>query len=108
MLPRAEDQSDHGQRAGPAENDVPHGPVLALDELHEFEQTVHNESFHEWEHPRAGRVRQPRAAAKFSGTTLDYRWWVPELGENTDDILTDVLGRSADEIEAMRAQGTVA
>lgn len=90
------------------ENDVPHGPVLALDELHEFEQTVHNESFHEWEHPRAGRVRQPRAAAKFSGTTLDYRWWVPELGENTDDILTDVLGRSADEIEAMRAQGTVA
>ncbi|MEM7095372.1 MAG: CoA transferase [Actinomycetota bacterium] len=89
-------------------NDVPHGPVLGIGELHEFEQTIHNGSFHEWEHPKAGRLRQPRAAARFSDTTLDYRWWVPELGENTDDVLREVLGRDDDQIAELRGTGTVA
>jgi crotonobetainyl-CoA:carnitine CoA-transferase CaiB-like acyl-CoA transferase len=31
----------------------------------------------------------------------------PELGQQTDDVLADVLGRSADEIAALRAAGTL-
>lgn len=89
------------------DNDVPCGPVLGVGELHEFEQTVHNEVFHEWDHPKAGRIRQPRAAAKFSGTTNDPRWWVPELGENTDDVLT-AAGHTPESIAALRERGTVA
>ena len=89
------------------EGDVPHGPVLGIDELHEFEQTVHNGSFHEWNHPKAGRVRQPRAAAQFSDTTNEPRWWVPELGEHTGDVLTSTLGLSDDELDSLRADGVI-
>lgn len=89
------------------EHDVPHGPVLGVGELHEFEQTVHNGSFHEWEHPKAGKVRQPRAAAQFGGTPLDHRWWVPDLGEHTDEVLIDLLGRDDDQIAALRDAGTI-
>jgi crotonobetainyl-CoA:carnitine CoA-transferase CaiB-like acyl-CoA transferase len=89
------------------EYDVPAAPVLGFEELHEFEQTVHNETFHEWEHPKAGKLRQPRTAAKFSDTKLERRWWVPDLGENTDDVLNQ-LGKSAEQISALRSDGTVA
>jgi len=86
--------------------DVPSAPMLQIDEIHEFPQVAHNQTMHEWEHPKAGKLRQPRAAAKFSDTELDYRWWVPDLGENTDEILSSI-GHDADAIAALRAAGTV-
>jgi len=86
--------------------DVPAAPMLAIEELHEYPQTVHNESFHEWNHPKAGRLRQPRAAAKFSLNKLDYRWWVPDLGENTDEILA-TIGHGPDAIAELRSTGIV-
>lgn len=88
------------------EQDVPSAPMLQVDEIHDFPQVVHNGTMHEWEHPKAGKLRQPRAAAKFSETTLDYRWWVPDLGENTDEILASI-GHGPDDIAAMRTAGTV-
>jgi len=87
-------------------HDVPSAPMLQVDEIHDFPQVVHNETLHEWEHPKAGRLRQPRAAAKFSTDQLEHRWWVPDLGENTDEILADI-GRDDDAITALREAGTV-
>jgi crotonobetainyl-CoA:carnitine CoA-transferase CaiB-like acyl-CoA transferase len=86
--------------------DVPSAPMLQVDEIHEFPQVIHNETMHEWDHPTAGRVRQPRSAAKFSGTQIDPRWWVPGLGENTDEILASI-GHDADAVAALRSAGTV-
>jgi len=86
--------------------DVPSAPMLQVDEIHEFAQVVHNETLHEWEHPKAGKLRQPRAAARFSRTEIDHRWWVSDLGEDTDEIMAD-LGHDADAVSAMRAAGTV-
>jgi crotonobetainyl-CoA:carnitine CoA-transferase CaiB-like acyl-CoA transferase len=88
------------------EHDVPSAPLLQVDEIHHFPQVIHNETMREWDHPKAGRVRQPRAAARFSDTPLEHRWWVTDLGENTDEILAG-LGHDADEIAALRSAGTV-
>ena len=88
------------------ENDVPAGPLLQVDELHEYPQTIHNETMHEWEHPLAGRLRQPRPAAKFSTHEVDPRWWVPDLGENTDEILASI-GRDDESIASLRNAGIV-
>jgi len=86
--------------------DVPSAPMLQVNEIHEFPQVVHNQILHEWEHPKAGKLRQPRAAATFSDTTLDHRWWVSDLGENTDEILASI-GHDGDSIAALRNAGTV-
>ena len=86
--------------------DVPSAPMLQVNEIHDYPQVVHNEIMHEWEHPKAGKLRQPRAAAKFSTNQNEPRWWVTSLGENTDEILAD-LGHDPEAVAAMRAAGTV-
>lgn len=86
--------------------DVPSAPMLQVDEIHEYPQVVHNETMHEWEHPKAGKLRQPRAAAQFSKHTIEPRWWVADLGENTDEILASI-GHDAEAVSALRAAGTV-
>ena len=70
--------------------DVPCGPIKALDEVHLDEQLLHNESLVEWDHPTGGRLRQPRPGARFSGTPLEIRYNVPELGEHTNEILAEL------------------
>jgi len=87
--------------------DVPAAPMLSVDEVPSYPQVVHNESLVEWDHPLAGRVRSPKAAAKFSDTPNDARWWVPTLGEHTDEIL-GIAGCDEAVIAELRASGVVA
>jgi crotonobetainyl-CoA:carnitine CoA-transferase CaiB-like acyl-CoA transferase len=60
----------------------------------------------ETEHPAAGRLRQSRAAARFSRTPAEIRRGAPALGEHTREILGE-LGYSAAEIAAFRADGVI-
>lgn len=87
--------------------DVPAAPMLEVDEIPSHPQVQHNNVFTEWEHPHAGKVRQPAAAAKFSDTPNVPQWQVPMLGENTDTILLD-NGWSTDDVAALRESGVVA
>jgi crotonobetainyl-CoA:carnitine CoA-transferase CaiB-like acyl-CoA transferase len=52
-------------------------------------------------HPTAGRLRQARAAARFSATPAEIRHGAPLLGEHTEEILAS-LGYSAADIAALR------
>ncbi len=67
--------------------DVPCGPVHALEEVYLDAQIVHNHALVEWEHPTAGRLRQPRPGAEFGGTPVQPRYTVPALGEHTEEVL---------------------
>jgi crotonobetainyl-CoA:carnitine CoA-transferase CaiB-like acyl-CoA transferase len=58
----------------------------------------------ETQHDKAGRLRQGRAAARFSHTPTEIRWGAPALGEQTTEILTE-LGYSPAEIEALVTDG---
>ena len=49
--------------------DVPCGPMHALEDVHLDAQIVHNQALVEWEHPTAGRLRQPRPGAEFRRDT---------------------------------------
>lgn len=51
--------------------------------------------FEEFDHPVAGRVRQPRHPARFRGTPATLQTVSPTLGEHTDEILIEI-GRGAD------------
>lgn len=88
-----------------AAEDVPHGIVRRLEEVHEDPQVQWNETFVEQEHPVAGRMRAPRHAARFLGTPLEDAAPAPLLGEHTDEILAE-LGL-AERVEMLRADGVV-
>ncbi len=86
---------------------VPAVAAVPIADVHAHEQVRANETFREREHPIAGRLREPRGAARFRGTPGDLPAPAPALGEHTDAILTE-LGYDATEIAALRAAGTVA
>ena len=86
------------------EAEIPVARILEPEEVFEDEQIVHNGTFVTWEHPQAGTVRQPRHPVRFASSETPVPESVPGLGEHTDEILAE-LGRTADQIAALRASG---
>jgi crotonobetainyl-CoA:carnitine CoA-transferase CaiB-like acyl-CoA transferase len=84
--------------------DVPCGPVLSRDHLHEHPQVRANGILVEEEHPVVGRIRQPRPAERFGGTPSRISRPAPTLGQHADEVLGEI-GLSAAEIAALREAG---
>ncbi|NJN52929.1 MAG: CoA transferase, partial [Gammaproteobacteria bacterium] len=85
---------------------VPCAPVLDRHEVIEHEQIRINELIEEFDHPVAGRMRQPRPAARFDVTPAAIRAPAPMLGEHTDAVLLEA-GFGRQEIDALRAAKVV-
>lgn len=85
---------------------VPVGQVNLKADLAHDPQIQHNQSLMESDYPGLGRVRAPRAAARFNQQAADPNRLAPHLGEHTRAILTE-LGRSEASIEALYAAGVV-
>ncbi len=86
--------------------DVPCAKILTRNEVLTDPQVIRNELLRELDHPQVGRMRLPRAAAKFSGTPPEPAAASPVLGEGADDLLGG-LGMSTAEIEALRRERIV-
>lgn len=69
--------------------DVPHAPVLTRSEMIKHPQIIANDLLVEHEHPDAGRLRQTRPPALFSGTPTTYRMGGPHLGQHTREVLAN-------------------
>jgi crotonobetainyl-CoA:carnitine CoA-transferase CaiB-like acyl-CoA transferase len=82
---------------------VPCAPVLQRHEVFGHEQIEINEMIAEYEHPVAGRIRQPRPAARFDRTPAGIQRHAPTLGQHSDEILAE-LGFDG---EVLRAEGVV-
>ena len=83
---------------------VPCAPVLTRNEVIRHPQVDALGLVVEYDHPAAGRLRQARAAARFSKTPAEIRHGAPALGEDTERVLAE-LGYSAAEIAALRGGG---
>ena len=59
------------------------------------------------ENPRLGRVVLPNFPLQFANTKLSRRWEFPELGRDTEVMLRDVVGYSAETIAAYREDGAL-
>ena len=57
----------------------------------------------ELEHPVAGRLPMVASPMRFSGTPLEHKVAPPLLGEHTEPILRELLGKTAAEIAQLRA-----
>lgn len=87
------------------ERGAPCGAVVAPADLPDDPHAKAIGIFEDARHPLAGRVRQPRPAARFGTTPARSGSPAPGLGEHTDEILTEIgLG---DRLDSLRAAGVV-
>ncbi|MBH81172.1 MAG: CoA transferase [Gammaproteobacteria bacterium] len=82
---------------------VPCAPVLERAEVFEQEQIKINETIAELDHPVAGRIRQPRPAARFDQTPAGIQRHAPTLGQHTDELLRELDM----DPEALRSSGAI-
>jgi crotonobetainyl-CoA:carnitine CoA-transferase CaiB-like acyl-CoA transferase len=78
-------------------NDVPCAPVRSRFELLQDDQVRENHILEEFESEDFGKVRMPRAAARFDRTPATVRALAPILGADNATILAE-LGYGADDI----------
>jgi len=92
--------------AGMEAEKAPCGAVVWPAQLHEDPQVRFRGLLEESEHPAAGRLRQPRPAARFAATPARTGHPAPTLGQHTDEILDELgLGQRC---AALREAGVVA
>ena len=85
---------------------APCGAVIGPRELHRDPQVVALGMLEESVHPAAGRLRQPRPAARFAATPSHTGAPAPTIGQHTDEILAE-LG-FGERVAALRAEKVVA
>jgi len=86
---------------------VPCSPINDIAQLFSDPQVAAREMIVEVDHPTAGRIRLTGIPAKFSRTPGRVQAPPPLLGEHTEEILTGLLGYSADAIARLRAEGVI-
>ncbi|HAV36603.1 MAG TPA: CoA transferase [Massilia sp.] len=86
---------------------VPCGPINDVGEVFANEQVRARGMAVELPHPSAGKVTLVRSPMKMSATPATSAKAPPLLGEHTDEVLRDVLGKNGDEIAALRGKGVV-
>jgi len=85
---------------------VPCGPINDLAGVFADPQVMHRGLKVGMPHAAGGNAPQVGNPIRFSATPIDYRLAPPLLGQDTEAVLRE-LGRSADEIAALRAAGVV-
>jgi len=89
------------------EGQVPCGPVYAIDEIFDDPHYAARHNIATVEHPVAGTLRIPNVVPRLTETPGRIAALGPGLGADTEAILRGLLGRSAEEIAALRAAKAV-
>jgi formyl-CoA transferase len=86
--------------------DIPVGPILSMKELAEEPSLRETGTIVDVEHPERGNYLTVGCPIKLSDTEVEVTR-SPLLGEHTDEILSEVLEYSADEIAEIRESGAI-
>ena len=86
---------------------VPIAPIYKIDDFYNSQQAKARESFVEVDHPMAGKGEYPAPPFRCSETSATIRCPAPCLGEHNEEIYSQELGYSKDELVALRAAGVL-
>jgi len=86
---------------------VPCGPINDIGDVYKNPQVQARGVVIDVPHPTAGSMKLVRSPMKMSATPSTSTVAPPLLGQHTDEILSTLLGRSADDIAALRAKGVL-
>jgi crotonobetainyl-CoA:carnitine CoA-transferase CaiB-like acyl-CoA transferase len=85
---------------------VPAGPLYSIAEIFDDPQYRHRGNI-VTEESRIGPLAVPGVLPSLSDTPGEIRWLGPELGAHTDEVLSEVLHLTTEQITALRSAGVV-
>ena len=86
---------------------IPVAPVLQIDQTLEDLHVKARGIIQEMEHPTAGKVRSPGFPVKMSRTPGTVRLPAPQLGQHNEEVLTQLLGYSKEQVADFRKAGVI-
>ncbi len=86
---------------------VPVGPVLNISQVLENEHAKAREMFVNVDHPIVGGITLPGFPIKFSETKGDNRSPAPLLGQDNNEVYSDLCGFSIEEIKKLKEEGII-
>lgn len=89
------------------EASVPAGKLFTAEDMLSDEQYAARQSIVEVEDPEIGPIPMQNVVPSLSETPGEVRWTGPKLGQHNDEVLGDLLGMSAEDLEGLRERGTV-
>jgi len=82
---------------------VPNGPINDIAQVYEEPQVKARGIRVEMEHPVAGKLPTVASPMRFSATPVEYRRAPPVLGQHTDEVLRELLGKNDAQLRELRA-----
>lgn len=86
---------------------VPCGPVNELQEVFADAQVRERRMVVHMPHPKRAAMPMLANPIRLSGTPVQYRMRPPDLGQHTDEVLTQMLGYDEARRQALRRQGVI-
>ena len=86
---------------------LPAGPVYSIQEMFSDPQVLTRQMLLRLDHPKAGRINQIGIPMKFSETEPQIRFPPPLLGQQTDEILLDLLHYDPRRIAELREKQVI-
>lgn len=90
-----------------ADSDVPNGSINNYKQVFEHPQVIHRQLRVDMRHPRGGTIGMVANPIRLSDTPVEYRYPPPVRGQHTAEILTSLLDKDADDIDALQAQNVI-
>ena len=89
------------------EHDVPVGRVYRAPDMLADEHFAAREAIVRLTHPEFGDFPMQNVVPRLSMTPGKVKWTGPRLGEHTDEVLSDIVGLTAGDIDALRSSGVI-
>jgi crotonobetainyl-CoA:carnitine CoA-transferase CaiB-like acyl-CoA transferase len=86
---------------------VPCGPINTLADVFQDPQVRARGVEIRMDHPAAGAIPLVASPIRMSATPVQYRTAPPQLGQDSDAVLQDLLGLSASRVASMKKEGIV-
>ncbi len=87
--------------------EVAAGLIYRAADMLQDPQFIARQSIVETPHPVFGTVKMQNAFPRLTKTPGDVRWPGPALGQHTDEVLSEVLALSPEQIGRLRADGVI-
>jgi crotonobetainyl-CoA:carnitine CoA-transferase CaiB-like acyl-CoA transferase len=86
---------------------VPNGPINDIAQVFAEPQVKARGVRIEVDHPVAGKLPMVASPMRFSGTPIEHKTPPPLLGEHTEEVLRELLGKGAGELARLRERGAI-